>query len=73
MRVRVRGRVSSGVSVCVRFEGGLLINLLAARRVRPRATGDSNVQEMLERVPAPDGTETAFFDAEYRRRLFLKI
>ena len=49
----------------------LMINLLAARRVRPQATGDSNVQEMLERVPAPDGAETAFFDAEYRRRLFL--
>jgi RNA polymerase sigma factor (sigma-70 family) len=49
----------------------LMINLLAARRVRPQATGDSNVQEMLERVPAPDGAETALFDAEYRRRLFL--
>src|SRR5947209_12728744 len=48
-----------------------MINLLAARRVRPQATGDSSVQEILERVPAPDGAETAFFDAEYRRRLFL--
>src|SRR6516165_9981872 len=47
----------------------LMINLLAARRVRPQATGDSDVQEMLERVPAPDGAETAFFDAEYRREL----
>ncbi|MGO9915005.1 MAG: RNA polymerase sigma factor [Isosphaeraceae bacterium] len=47
----------------------LMINLLAARRVRPQATGDSDVQEMLEQVPAPDGAETAFFDAEYRRRL----
>jgi RNA polymerase sigma factor (sigma-70 family) len=47
----------------------LMINLMAARRVRPQATGDSDVQEMLERVPAPDGAETAFFDSEYRRRL----
>jgi RNA polymerase sigma-70 factor (ECF subfamily) len=49
----------------------LMINLMAARRVRPQATGDSDVHEMLERVPAPDGAETAFFDAEYRRRLLL--
>src|SRR5262249_21303049 len=49
----------------------LMINLLAAERVRPQATGDSDVQEMLARVPAPDGAETAFFDAEYRRRLLL--
>jgi RNA polymerase sigma factor (sigma-70 family) len=47
----------------------LMINLLAARRGRPQATGDSDVQEMLERVPAPDSAETAFFDVEYRRRL----
>jgi RNA polymerase sigma factor (sigma-70 family) len=54
-----------------RIARNLMINLLAARRVRPQATGDSDVQEMLERVPAPGGAETAFFEAEYRRRLFL--
>jgi RNA polymerase sigma factor (sigma-70 family) len=54
-----------------RIARNLMINLLAARRVRPQATGDSDVQEMLEKVPAPDGAETAFFEAEYRRRLFL--
>lgn len=53
-----------------RIARNLMINLLAARRVRPQATGDSDVQELLERVPAPDGAETAFFDLEYRRRLF---
>ncbi len=47
----------------------LMINLLAVRRARPQATGDSDVQEMLEQVPVPDGMETALFDAEYRRRL----
>lgn len=47
----------------------LMINLMAARTIRPQATGDSDVQEMLERVPAPDSAETAYFDAEYRRRL----
>jgi RNA polymerase sigma factor (sigma-70 family) len=54
-----------------RIARNLMINLLAARRVRPQATGDSDVQEFLERVPAPDGAETAFFDMEYRRGLFV--
>ena len=53
-----------------RIARNLMINLLAARRVRPQATGDSDVWELLERVPAPDSAETALFDAEYRRRLF---
>jgi RNA polymerase sigma factor (sigma-70 family) len=54
-----------------RIARNLMINLLAARRIRPQATGDSDVQEMLDRVPAPDGAETAFFDLEYRRRIFV--
>src|SRR5271166_4096417 len=54
-----------------RIARNLMINLLAARRVRPQATGDSDVQALLGRVPAPDGAETALFDVEYRRRLFL--
>jgi RNA polymerase sigma-70 factor (ECF subfamily) len=54
-----------------RIARNLMINLLAARRVRPPATGGSDVQEMLERVPAPDAAETALFDTEYRRRVFL--
>ena len=49
----------------------LIINLLAARRIQPKATGDSDVQEMLERVPAPDAVAAASFDLEYRRRIFL--
>src|SRR3954463_9825920 len=36
----------------------LIINLMEARRLRPVATGDSDVREMLESVPAPDGAET---------------
>ena len=54
-----------------RIARNLMINLLAARRIRPQATGDSDVQELLECVPAPNSAETAFFDLEYRRRLFL--
>ena len=37
-----------------RIARNLMINLLAARRIRPQATGDSDVRELLERVPAPD-------------------
>ena len=54
-----------------RIARNLVVNLLAARRIRPQATGDSDVQEMLERVPAADGAETTFFDLEYRRRVFV--
>ncbi len=53
-----------------RIARNLMINLLAARRIRPQATGDSDVRELLDRVPAPDSAETALFDAAYRRRLF---
>jgi RNA polymerase sigma factor (sigma-70 family) len=54
-----------------RIARNLMINLLAARRIRPQATGDSDVQELLGRVPAPDGEDTALFEVEYRRRVFL--
>jgi RNA polymerase sigma factor (sigma-70 family) len=54
-----------------RIARNLMINLLAARRIRPQATGDPDIQELLERIPAPDGAETALFEAEYRRRIFL--
>ena len=43
-----------------RIARNLMINLMAARRIRPQATGDSDVQELLECLPAPDGPETAF-------------
>ena len=54
-----------------RIARNLMINLLAARRIRPQATGDSDVQGLLEQVPAPDGAETSFFDLEYRRGLLV--
>jgi RNA polymerase sigma factor (sigma-70 family) len=55
-----------------RIARNLIINLLAARRIRPQAIGGSDVWEMLERVPAPDAAETASFDLEYRRRIFFR-
>ena len=55
-----------------RIARNLMINLLAARRIRPQATGDSDVQEMLDAAfRSPDAAETASFDLEYRRRIFL--
>jgi RNA polymerase sigma-70 factor (ECF subfamily) len=54
-----------------RIARNLMINLLAARRIRPQATGDSDIQVLLERVPSPEGAETALFEVEYRRRVFL--
>ncbi|QEH37682.1 RNA polymerase sigma factor CnrH [Aquisphaera giovannonii] len=53
-----------------RIARNLMINLLAARRSRPQATGDSDVRRLLDQVPAPDAAETALFDLEYRRGLF---
>ncbi len=53
-----------------RIARNLTINLLAARRIRPRAIGDSDVQELLDRVPAPDEAAAAIFEIEYRRRIF---
>lgn len=53
-----------------RIARNLMINLLAARRIRPQGTGNPDVQELLERIPAPDGPDTALFELEYRRRIF---
>src|SRR3954470_11414622 len=53
-----------------RIARNLMINLMAARKARPQASGDSDIQLLLDQVPAPDGAETALFEAEYRRRLF---
>jgi RNA polymerase sigma factor (sigma-70 family) len=53
-----------------RIARNLMVNLLAAQRRAPRGTGDTDVAHLLERQPAPDGEDTARFDAEYRRRLF---
>ena len=47
-----------------------MVNLMINRRRHPPATGDSNVQRILEEKPAPAGEESALFDIEYRRQLF---
>ena len=59
-----------------RFRGWLLTvarsklsNLFARRKRQPQGTGDSGLQESLQRVPSASDEE-AFWDAEYERRLF---
>lgn len=54
-----------------RIARNLVINMLAARRFRPLATGDSDVRDLLDALPVPEGAETALFEAEYRRQVFL--
>ena len=45
-------------------------DFLAASRRQPRGTGDTDVQALLDAHPAPSAAESAFFEAEYRQRLF---
>ena len=47
----------------------LIVNLLNAQRRHPRGSGDTEIQQLLEAMPAPDSEESALFDAEYHRRL----
>jgi RNA polymerase sigma factor (sigma-70 family) len=49
----------------------LIINLLAARRRQPQGTGDSDMQRLLEDQPDLADEDSAFLEAECRRRLIL--
>ncbi|HEV3340249.1 MAG TPA: sigma-70 family RNA polymerase sigma factor [Pirellulales bacterium] len=53
-----------------RVARNLVINWLKQRGRRAVATGDSNLQAMLNRLPANGDAETAEFDQEVRRALF---
>ena len=48
----------------------LVINWLKQRERRVIATGGSDLQAMLDKLPADSGPETADFDKELRRALF---
>ena len=56
-----------------RIARNLIVNLLAARRRHTAGygTGDTDMEALLEAQPAPDGEDSALFDIEYRRRLFI--
>jgi RNA polymerase sigma factor (sigma-70 family) len=55
-----------------RITRNLIVNLMTARRRRTASygTGDTNMVALLEAQPAPEGDDSALFDAEYRRRVF---
>jgi RNA polymerase sigma-70 factor (ECF subfamily) len=52
-----------------RITRNLLINFLTRGRSQARGSGATSVQELLEAQPALDPSATAFFEAEYQRRL----
>ena len=46
------------------------VDLLTAGRRQLCGTGDTDVQDLLEALPARSPADSALFEAEYRRRLF---
>ncbi len=48
----------------------LSVKILAAQKRHPRGSGDSELQRVLEELPAPDEEAVTLFEGEYRRRLF---
>ncbi len=56
-----------------RIARNLIINMLDARsrRTAGYGTGGSDLIKLLEAQPAPAAEDTALFDGEYRRRLFV--
>src|SRR5262249_39656021 len=53
-----------------RIARNLLVNVLTRRPYRLRGSGSTSIQDLLEAQPASDPMATAWFEAEYRRRLF---
>jgi RNA polymerase sigma-70 factor (ECF subfamily) len=55
-----------------RIARNLIVNLMAARRRQTASygIGGTDMVALLEAQPAPDGKDSALFDAEYRRRVF---
>jgi RNA polymerase sigma factor (sigma-70 family) len=53
-----------------RIARNMLINFLTRRPHQFRGSGATSVQDLLEEQAAPDPSATAYFEAEYRKRLF---
>jgi RNA polymerase sigma factor (sigma-70 family) len=64
---RARGSFRAWIFTIARH---LTIDFLAAERRRQRGSGDTDVQRLLEEHPVPDPGDSAWFEAEFRRRLF---
>jgi RNA polymerase sigma-70 factor (ECF subfamily) len=54
-----------------RIARNALINLATSQRRHPKGSGESDVQDLLEQQPAGDSADSALFDEEYKRRVFL--
>jgi RNA polymerase sigma factor (sigma-70 family) len=53
-----------------RIARNLLVNFLTRRPYQRLGSGSTSIQDLLEAQPAADPSATAWFEAEYRRRLF---
>jgi RNA polymerase sigma-70 factor (ECF subfamily) len=53
-----------------RIARNMILDALAARRRHPQGVGDTSVRRLLDAQPAPSPEDTAWFEAEYRRRAF---
>src|SRR5688572_2868651 len=54
-----------------RIARNMIINFLTRRKHQSTGSGNSDVMRMLRDAPAADGDETATFDLEFRREVFL--
>jgi RNA polymerase sigma factor (sigma-70 family) len=52
-----------------RVARNLMVNFLICQRRQPRGSGDTDMQQLLEELPAPNAEDSALFDAEYKRQL----
>jgi RNA polymerase sigma factor (sigma-70 family) len=53
-----------------RITRNLLVNVLSRGKHRPRGSGSTSIQDLLEAQASDDPSATAVFEAEYRRNLF---
>ena len=54
-----------------RIARNMLINFCATRKRQARGSGDSRLQQVLAELPARESADSALYDTEYRRQLFL--
>jgi len=54
-----------------RIARNMLINFCTSRKRQTRGTGDSGLQQAMAEVPARANGDSALYEAEYRRQLFV--
>ncbi len=54
-----------------RIARNLMINWLAYRRRHPAASGNSDIRRLLAEHPDPHQEDSAVFDREYKRQVFV--